>query len=193
MKKFERERKREYIADRYDGPKKVVYKKWTDSGYYLPGLSSPAVNREYLRAMDDFDMLCVQKNEITEYRWANFSKEIAYCVLEEIALKNNKVLNFDILNMPSKQWMINVAYYLDPLHYVFIQKDEVFKALENNETYQEKIEEIFSRAVTKAQIETDYKTNKRKAYKAAIKARLVQLNQKYACINVNLNHNLLRD
>lgn len=179
----DKQRRRDELLDLYGGPKKVVYKRFIDSGYYLPTINSPMISRDYLAFLDSLSALTKQRSEIVPYYWFTYSKQIAFCVLQELCDFNELEMGFDITNMPSKQWMVNMAYALDPEHRLFITVGDLA-----SDDYMTCIQNKILQLPSKTDAEAYYRLDIVKAYKNAAIYRLNRLKARYSFAVVNLNH-----
>lgn len=181
-----RRQKHEDLMMRYDDKKKVVYKQLVDSGYYLPSINNPMVSRDYLAAIKEFTVLSRQRADITPYYWFSYSKEIAFCVLQEICEPLELDMAFTIMTMPTKEWMVNMAYSLEPTHKAFLPVDTTILLL-NDRNYQLLLQQEFQKLPSAEQMNDIYRDRLVKAYKLALKLRLTKLASEHKFIKVNLN------
>lgn len=134
MIRAHREAIRAELELRYGAPKHIVYKRLVSSGYYLPPINSPAVTRDYLKGVDEDYFLRVSVKDLKQpqARVICTKREVYLFLLETSEVK----LGFEILNLPSKKWMLNVLYTLKPDHPLFISppiQENLLRSIGNRE------------------------------------------------------------
>ena len=190
-----RKQKHENLYDRYGGPKKEEYARLINSDYYLPPINCPAVTREYILSVKEDAVVAVKKSEVISYDFASFSKEIAFCILKEVGTDVAELpLGFNILNLPPKQWMINVAYTIKPDHRAFISKEDLMdlkQRFDHPAAYLRELKLRLQRLPSAAELNAHYAPQIKQAYKIALRERLVALSYKYRFCAVDLNNPVL--
>lgn len=189
-----RRKRHEALIDRYGDKKKVVYASLTKDGYYLPPINSPAVTREYLLKVSEGDAVAKQRQEVIHYPYNNFSKEIAFCLLEEACELEGIELGFNIDRMPPKKWMVAMAYTLQPENPAFISRErlnELGRLAANFDQWNEGFADSFRAISSHEELKQRYSARLKAAYKKAIKNRLHEIARRYNFCAVDLNSPLI--
>lgn len=114
----------QFLCNRFGGPKKERYAE-LNKIYNLPPINCPAVTREYLKLVGEHRVLMVARAHFKEYLVLDVSKEVAFCIFSDVADKKRYQVGFDITRLPSRAWMLSVAYSVDPNHPAFVKPNMI--------------------------------------------------------------------
>lgn len=183
-------KKHEDLYERFGDSKNKVYAHLKSLGYYLPPKNCPAVDREYLLGVKDQTILAQTEKNVRKYPYPlKCTKEQAFCLLQSIS---DDPLGFDITRLPPKQWMLDMAFTLDPENITFVtQSQSLHLGTIAPNPVQWEITLKNTLENTRPPLATEYNHLRRQSYKDAIKTRLKRLVRKYPFCTVDLNNILL--
>ena len=184
----------ENLMDRYGGQKQEEYYRLKNSGYYLPPINAPCVNREYLLGVKDGNYLNSLESDVFDYPYRlKIKKEVVYILLKR---ESTLPLGFNINNCPSVKWMINMLYLLKPDHTVFLPLDflsDVASHRAQVDIWHEKFRLLISTHRQKLQeITIEVRNEIRLAYCEVAIERLKRLKKNYPFITIDLNNTIFQ-
>lgn len=118
MIRARREAKKEELAILYGLPKQEIYQRLIKEGLDLPPINSPAVDRDYLKGVDEGYHFRFYKKDVKSVTGPiKCSRLVIYVLLKEIVPVE---LGFRPNRLPSKQWLLKALSIVNPNHAIFL-------------------------------------------------------------------------
>lgn len=171
----ERKDRHERLISHYGGSKQSEYAKLVKGGYYLPPQNCAAVTRDYLLGIKQNRILSAKEYDIQQYPTSSLCRYTIYCVLKEIAIQKRFDVGFPITALPSKKWMLTVAYFHNPEHSVFIKQSSIVRAsaaFNNRSSYKRTLKHALKFVMSVQDAKKHYKPLIIKEFRDCIKTRI---------------------